>query len=384
MLDMPIGGDPLDGLKFGPIFNYRYVKTSSFNDSRSYGNGRHEGADYDVIGGDDDNQVDVLCIYPGIVSKVDSYAGGYGNYAVVQHEHNGAKFYTWYGHLDEVYVRVNQALPMGTPIGEVGSTGNSYGEHVHLTLQVPDYGLAGYVVDDVVDPHPYMPYVGDLPLLKPTSGRVDLLAYFRPSSSYGPMYEVRHPSGQTETFQVQHGAGNSFFLVKNNQFETFHFDEEYIWRSVDTSPGGAPNEAERPGAARWYTQYEANRASARWCKRYMAAGDVFNGPGHLVQFYYKDGCTSSAIFSGGATNRVAFIKHYSSKTWNGITVSDVVELSSGNETYYFGRGLGMVAWTMKNPTGESAIVEQLSGRNDLVRESGCFNQWVETAQAQFI
>jgi hypothetical protein len=210
--------------------------------------------------------------------------------------------------------------------------------------------------------------MGDKPK-PPPSTAVDMLPYIRGD---GTLYEVRHPDGNQERFQTQ-SIGATFYLTKNSQYETMHYDDLYIYRSVDTSPGAAPAYAERPGQPRWYTQFTSGTNKARWCYRFMRVGETFvEDGGHTVQYYYKSDCTPSAANSGAAVNRVTFVAQHATMVWNGITVSDVVELSSGTERFWFARGLGLVAWS--SPWGTSAVSEihKPGARPDNVRETGCF------------
>lgn len=361
-------GNPLDGLRLGHLFKYRYARTDVFNSPRDYTGGKHEGADYDLVGGLANNTAAVLCVYEGVVDGSKDSTGGYGKYIRVKHQRNGRDFYTWYGHLDRRYVEVGRPVKMGDELGEVGTTGRVTGEHVHLTLSVPGYGLSGYIIADVVDPEPFMASGRNtLPLINAEQNTVDLLPYFLGD---GRMYEVRHPTGQTETFQTQ-TQGNDFWLVKNSQYEALRYDQGYIWRGLDTSPGPAPDDAERPGVLRYYRQFEPGLNMARWCKRFMAVGETWTGPGHHVRFFYKDDCRPSAANSGSATNKVTLVAHYPAKAWGDIVVNDVVELRTNTgESMYFGRGYGLVGW--KAAWGESAIVERLDGRPALQREIiGC-------------
>lgn len=152
--------NPLTGLQLGHLFQYQYAYAYAggrFNDPREYGNGKHEGVDADVIGGSVNNKVNVLCTYDGVVDISIDSTGGYGKYVRVKHTRNGSEFYTRYTHLDTRIVQAGMVVTKGTAIGEVGSTGNVTGEHVHMNLEVPNYGLRGYVVDWVVDPAPYLP-----------------------------------------------------------------------------------------------------------------------------------------------------------------------------------------------------------------------------------
>jgi lysozyme len=199
---------------------------------------------------------------------------------------------------------------------------------------------------------------------KPAPTGLDLLPYLRGD---GRMYEVKHPSGATETFQTQADDG-IFWQCKNRQWEQMKADAQWIMRGWDTSPGPAPDYAERPGHLRAYHQYETGADYARWCPRHMTVGQTWTGPGHLVQFVYKSDCAPSAANSGPATNKVTFAAKHTIKTWNGITVQDVVELKNNfGESFYYGLGHGLVAW--KSAWGESAICEILTGRPPLQREN---------------
>ena len=142
------------------------------------------------------------------------------------------------------------------------------------------------------------------------------------------------------------------------------------------TPGPAPAYAERPGALRFYTQMEPGQDAARWCKRYMSIGETWTGPGHHVQFRYKSDCSPSAANSGAATNRTRLVARHASKTWNGITVPDVIEMDGGPgsaERFFFARGSehfpgGLVAW--ESDWGASAVSE-LNVAGDNVRETLC-------------
>lgn len=152
-------GNPLDGLKLGKLFSIPYVLTSPFNAPRNYSafggkvNDKHEGVDFDVTE-PGDSKASALCVYDGRVVKV-TQSNGYGKYGIVEHKCNGSFFYTWYCHLDNVYVSEGMTILKGKAVGEIGKTGNVTGEHIHFNLQVPNYGLSGYIVADVVNPLPY-------------------------------------------------------------------------------------------------------------------------------------------------------------------------------------------------------------------------------------
>ena len=143
---------PLPGLRLASPFHEPFIVSSPFDAPRDYG--KHEGTDY-VATVQQGNEL-IHCGYDGTVDMVAYSATGYGKYIRVKHARNGSIFYTYYAHLDTQLVAVGNVVKAGDPLGEVGSTGNSTGPHVHITLRVPNYGAAGYVVPDVVNPDPYV------------------------------------------------------------------------------------------------------------------------------------------------------------------------------------------------------------------------------------
>jgi len=143
---------PLPGLRLAPPFHEPFVVSSPFDAPREYG--KHEGTDY-VATSMQGNEL-IHCGYDGTVDIVAYSATGYGKYVRVKHVRNGGPFWTYYCHLDTQLVAVGNVVKAGDPLGEVGSTANSTGPHVHITLRVPNYGASGYVVPDVVNPDPYI------------------------------------------------------------------------------------------------------------------------------------------------------------------------------------------------------------------------------------
>lgn len=97
-------------------------------------------------------------IYPaadGTVEKINYNVTGYGNYLVLDHG-NGWK--TWYCHLKypPFVCEIGQKVSTSDIIGVMGTTGNSTGPHLHLTVQHIGFGITSpeYVLPDVVDPEP--------------------------------------------------------------------------------------------------------------------------------------------------------------------------------------------------------------------------------------
>jgi LysM repeat protein len=67
-----------------------------------------------------------------IVAKSSGYNGGYGSYIVIKHG-NGTQ--TLYGHLSGVQVSVGDTVSQGQVIGNMGSTGQSTGTHLHFEVR---------------------------------------------------------------------------------------------------------------------------------------------------------------------------------------------------------------------------------------------------------
>lgn len=65
-----------------------------------------------------------------VIASVHS-SGGYGFYVLLDH---GDGIFTLYAHLSKILVEKNQVVTKGELIGEVGSTGNSTGPHLHLEI----------------------------------------------------------------------------------------------------------------------------------------------------------------------------------------------------------------------------------------------------------
>lgn len=105
----PLGGSPTD--RFGPR-----------------GNSMHTGVDYPA-----DTGTGVAAAGRGCVQSAGHDGGGYGNLVVIEHR---AGMTSWYAHLNSIAVRRGQCVVAGTPIGTVGSTGNSTGPHLHFELRL--------------------------------------------------------------------------------------------------------------------------------------------------------------------------------------------------------------------------------------------------------
>ena len=97
---------------------------------------------------------DIIAAADGVViyaNSTDSWGSGYGYYVMVDHgiDDAGRRIVTLYAHCSAVYVYEGQQVYGGeTQIGAIGSTGWSYGSHLHFEVRVdgsPVNPLSGYV-----------------------------------------------------------------------------------------------------------------------------------------------------------------------------------------------------------------------------------------------
>lgn len=108
----------------GFIWPVSGVLTSNFG----YRWGRmHEGID---IGAGTGSPISAAAAGTVIVA---GWNGGYGNLVVVDH---GGGVSTAYGHMSAIGASVGQSVGQGTVIGQVGSTGNSTGPHLHFEVRI--------------------------------------------------------------------------------------------------------------------------------------------------------------------------------------------------------------------------------------------------------
>lgn len=72
----------------------------------------------------------------------DGVGGGYGNYVDINHGNiKGTTYITRYGHMNSVAVNVGQKVKRGDKVGEMGSTGDSTGPHLHFEVRLNEpYG----------------------------------------------------------------------------------------------------------------------------------------------------------------------------------------------------------------------------------------------------
>jgi hypothetical protein len=163
------------------------------------------------------------------------------------------------------------------------------------------------------------------------------------------LYEVQHSNGPQTRHQTQ-VTFDRFFHTKGEiigEWEELWYDDDYIYRGTDTSPG----------AGRYYTLRQDGYYGSPWAPRYWRVGEEFlRDP--LVTFYNKSDCQPRE--QGQQTTWLRFDAYYPSYTFaSGITLNDVVQFSwllnqvvDGKnvpveppiEQYFYARGYGLVGW----------------------------------------
>lgn len=102
--------------------------TATFGRKGRYWSNRHTGMDIRAPYG-----ARVYSVVSGTVVKV-AYDRAYGRTIVVR----GGGVDIWYAHLSRAYVKPGQKVKVGKVIGRVGSSGNTYGTHLHLEVRKND------------------------------------------------------------------------------------------------------------------------------------------------------------------------------------------------------------------------------------------------------
>jgi murein DD-endopeptidase MepM/ murein hydrolase activator NlpD len=75
----------------------------------------------------------VVAAGSGVVVSAGNKGDGYGNKVVISHDE---AISTLYGHLSAIFVKKGEEVKEGDPIGRVGSTGRSTGNHLHFEIRV--------------------------------------------------------------------------------------------------------------------------------------------------------------------------------------------------------------------------------------------------------
>lgn len=108
------------------------VSTSYRVSGAMWSSGYHTGIDFAAATG-----TTVRAVGPGTVVSA-GWSGAYGNEVVIQHADGK---YSQYAHMSSLSVSAGQSVSGGQQIGQVGSTGNSSGPHLHFEIRTsPGYG----------------------------------------------------------------------------------------------------------------------------------------------------------------------------------------------------------------------------------------------------
>ncbi|MFA5407895.1 MAG: peptidoglycan DD-metalloendopeptidase family protein [Bacilli bacterium] len=124
----------------GENWNVNVSRGYQLGNAECFENGEYTGkSDCDHLGIDFSYPIGtpVLAIADGLVLEASNNADGYGLYVKIAHDINGDgkyDYYSLYAHLSKQYVSDRDMIGGGQQIGEVGSTGNSTGPHLHFTL----------------------------------------------------------------------------------------------------------------------------------------------------------------------------------------------------------------------------------------------------------
>lgn len=97
----------------------------------------HPGIDFDGSRGDP-----VYPIMEGVIADIQYSRYAYGNAVLVNH---GNYLTSLYAHLSEININIGQTVTTGDIIGEVGSTGYSTGDHLHLEVRENGYQVNPFI-----------------------------------------------------------------------------------------------------------------------------------------------------------------------------------------------------------------------------------------------
>lgn len=148
-----------------PVDLTAYTITGQFGEPRDYdGDGvkddRHEGIDF-APAWLTESSVFVRAMADGVVESVRDFeraqqenklTTSYGCFVRIRSTDGEQDIIHWYCHLSLVMVKAGESVLRGQVIGVVGSTGNSTGNHLHITIQAPGKGQTMGGLANVIDP----------------------------------------------------------------------------------------------------------------------------------------------------------------------------------------------------------------------------------------
>ena len=354
----------------------------------------HEGVDIRAYHGEP-----IYAVADGIVSDVHPVEDGH-NYGIFLRVAHKESYETTYCHLKETIRTKGEAIKAGDIIGLADNTGNSFGDHLHLTLK-----RTGYVFNDecgnqwpynIIDPTPYLATFSgvvwpggspgfpcpDAPVEPPPTGEtVDVLSY-----------QMAHPAAWRVVYNGSHGedvqdmdlGGGLWVRRKGNNAEWWRSGSYLIH---DTSPENVN------GRSVCYTIYKDGKAGqSQKNPQYMMTGETWQETGsHFVQFKYKDGCGLVTEPPTG-NNRNSCTLLWRNKAYKfpklPVTLDVIALMTTNNEvqlyaktnaesaTHYkvpVGLPVGWVGWDA--PWGEANIEELYFDRGTLKQEPERYCNW---------
>lgn len=242
----------------------------------------HDGVDVRAYHGDA-----VYAVANGVISDIHFVDDGhnYGIFIRVSHADN---YETTYAHLKETIRAVGETVTAGTIIGLADNTGNSNGDHLHLTLKKKGETFTDRCGNtwpsNICDPTPFMfhfsgvTWPGGSPGFPcpdeseppPAGQTVDMLPYFKPDGQYGLQVVFRFDDGTTQPHQME-ARGEQTILWKGEgqridangkpddkgklvfDYEQVIANGAGIQKGTDTSSGGAS--AYNLGWDRWLPRF---------------------------------------------------------------------------------------------------------------------------------
>lgn len=193
----------------------------------------------------------------------------------------------------------------------------------------------------------YLPIVYTPPL----TGPFDLVQFMEGD---GRLYEVQHSGGSQARHQSQ-SESPTFYHTKGNEFsaewEELWYDDQYIFRGTDTSPGNGM----------YYTLRDHGIYGSRWAPRFWDVGDVYER-NPTVMFYLKSDC--SVVTGGTQRSWLLFEAYYPVYTFqSGLRLYNVIQLAwltapqaEPEERYFYAENYGLVGWSSLN-NGHSYVSE---------------------------
>lgn len=200
----------------------------------------------------------------------------------------------------------------------------------------------------------------------------------------GTLYEMtlKDTDGNQHTarHQTQWASGTGdyhWYHTKGSEvhaeWEEFYADQDWIYRSVDTSPGNG----------QYYTLIDDGQwrpPRSRWCPRFWSPGDVYERRPY-VDVRRKSDCWAIASQSGYHRTWLRFAEYHNRyEVAPGMLFAGVVELhwllhnpaeqpdQKYHERYWYARNFGLVQWTGELGYSHATEIHAPGTRPDNKRE----------------